>query len=83
MRSSSPAAVVQLEERCYAMDLCGQLLVAATAERKIQIYNMQNPTQQFGNTVESPLKFQTRSLACFPDQTGYAIGSIEGRVAIQ
>lgn len=26
---------------------------------------------------------QTRSIACFPDGTGYSIGSIEGRVAVQ
>jgi mRNA export factor len=26
---------------------------------------------------------QTRSIACFADGTGYALGSVEGRVAIQ
>lgn len=65
------------------MDATGALLVVATAERKIQVFNLNNPTVQHGPTVDSPLKFQTRSLSCFPDQTGYAIGSIEGRVAIQ
>jgi mRNA export factor len=65
------------------MDVCGALLVVGTAERKIQVYNLSNPTVQHGPTIDSPLKFQTRSISCFPDQTGYAIGSIEGRVAIQ
>ena len=32
---------------------------------------------------ESPLKLQTRVIRCFPSGNGYAIGSIEGRVAIQ
>lgn len=65
------------------MDLSGQLLVVATAERKIQTFDLRNPGTQYGPTIDSPLKFQTRSIACFPDQTGYAIGSVEGRVAVQ
>lgn len=34
-------------------------------------------------TLDSPLKFQTRSIANFMSKDGFAIGSIEGRVAIQ
>jgi cell cycle arrest protein BUB3 len=32
---------------------------------------------------ESPLKYQTRSVACYPDCSGYALSSIEGRVAME
>lgn len=32
---------------------------------------------------ESSLKYQTRVLACYPDGTGYAQGSVEGRVAME
>ena len=31
----------------------------------------------------SPLKWQTRVISCFPTSTGFAMGSVEGRVAIQ
>jgi hypothetical protein len=31
----------------------------------------------------SPLKWQTRVISCFPTGTGFAMGSVEGRVAIQ
>jgi len=31
----------------------------------------------------SPLKWQTRVVSCFPSSNGFAIGTIEGRVAIQ
>jgi len=31
----------------------------------------------------SPLRMQTRAISCFPDGTGYTIGSVEGRVAVQ
>ena len=37
----------------------------------------------FWQTVASPLKWQTRTIALFPGADGYALGSIEGRVAIQ
>lgn len=30
---------------------------------------------------ESNLKFQTRCVRCFPGGAGYALGSVEGRVA--
>jgi mRNA export factor len=32
---------------------------------------------------ESPLKMQTRVITAFPSGDGYAVGSVEGRVAIQ
>ena len=34
-------------------------------------------------SMASPFKFQSRCIALFPDQTGFALGSIEGRVSIQ
>lgn len=33
--------------------------------------------------MPSPLKHQTRTVACFADGASFAVGSIEGRVAIQ
>jgi len=33
-------------------------------------------------TELSQLKFQSRSVAMFPERSGYALGSVEGRVAI-
>ena len=34
-------------------------------------------------TMTSPLKQQTRCVANFTDKSGFAVGSIEGRVALQ
>lgn len=34
-------------------------------------------------SVQSPLKWQTRVVAAFPQANGFAIGSVEGRVAVQ
>jgi hypothetical protein len=42
-----------------AMDISNPLMVVGTAERKIQIINLQSPTTIF-KTVDSPLRWQTR-----------------------
>ncbi|KAK7205466.1 RNA export factor, nucleoporin Rae1 [Myxozyma melibiosi] len=82
LRSQAPVATVQLPERVYAMDVQQKLLVVGTAERHICIINLDNPGAIF-RSLQSPLKFQTRTIACFPGGNGYAIGSVEGRSAMQ
>lgn len=82
MTSPQPVATVQLPERAYTMDVAYPLMVIGCAERHVLIFNLNNPTTPF-KTIPSPLKMQTRSIACFPDGTGYSISSIEGRVAVQ
>ncbi|KAF9648783.1 WD40 repeat-like protein [Thelephora ganbajun] len=82
LRSPNPLAVVELKERCYTMDVKNQVLAVGTADRHIQIFHLSNPITPY-KTVPSPLKWQTRTIALFPNADGYALGSIEGRVAIQ
>ncbi|KAI0346068.1 WD40 repeat-like protein [Trametopsis cervina] len=82
LRTSAPVSTVQLPERCYTMDVMYPLLVVGTAERHIQIFNLTNPSTAF-KTMVSPLKWQTRVVSCFPTANGFAVGSVEGRVAIQ
>ncbi|KAI8970235.1 WD40-repeat-containing domain protein [Mycotypha africana] len=77
-----PVSKVDLPERCYSMDTKKGLLVAATADRHVMVYDLNNPTVVFKHAT-SPLKWQTRTVSCFIDGSGYAIGSIEGRVGIQ
>ncbi|KAG8878273.1 hypothetical protein FRB97_002672 [Tulasnella sp. 331] len=80
--SPNPMGSLDLPERVYAMDVSQQLLVIATAERHICIVHLQQPSIIYKKTI-SPLKWQTRTIACFPEGDGYAVGSIEGRVAMQ
>lgn len=82
VRQQNPVATVQLPERAYSMDTSRDLLVVATAQRNICVFNLSNPQTIF-KTVQSPLKWQTRVVACYPQGNAYAIGSIEGRCAIQ
>lgn len=81
VRANKMAGSVQQPERVYAMDCKAPLLVVGTAGRHVLIYDVRKPTQPV-RTLPSPLKYQTRCINIFPDRTGMAIGSIEGRVAI-
>jgi len=80
--ASAPKGSIDMPERVYSMDVRGNLIVVATADRHVVIIDARKPTTIF-NKVESPLKMQTRCIAAFPDQTGYAIASVEGRCGIQ
>jgi mRNA export factor len=79
--SKSPVITYELEERVYAADVKDNLAVVGLAEKHVLIFDLNYPQKPF-RTLESPLKFQTRSISCFIDHKGFAIGSIEGRVAI-
>ncbi|RPB01040.1 WD40 repeat-like protein [Choiromyces venosus 120613-1] len=80
LRQQQPVCSVNLVDRVYAMDVVRDLLVIGTAERQIHIINLTKPETIF-ETRESPLKWQTRVVTCFPDATGFALGGIEGRCA--
>lgn len=80
MRSPQPVSTINLPERCYAMDSSQKLLVVGCAERHVCVIDLNNPQQIF-KTSMSPLKWQTRTISCYPQGNGYAIGSIEGRCA--
>ncbi|KAG8513359.1 mRNA export factor, partial [Galemys pyrenaicus] len=84
-RSSNPMMVLQLPERCYCADVIYPMAVVATAERGLIVYQLENQPSEF-RRIESPLKHQHRCVAIFKDKqnkpTGFALGSIEGRVAI-
>ena len=82
LRQQNPVVTLQCQDRVYTMDVKNELLVIGTADRYINIVGLNNPGQ-FYKTVQSPLKFQTRVVSCFTDATGFAVGSIEGRCAIQ
>mmetsp|Transcript_7103 Transcript_7103/g.19487 ORF Transcript_7103/g.19487 Transcript_7103/m.19487 type:complete len:363 (-) Transcript_7103:61-1149(-) len=80
----TPVATLNLPGPVYSMDMKYPLLVVGCADRHLLVYNLQtlqqnpNPYKQ-GQTA---LKMRTTYVACFPDKTGYAVGSLEGRCSI-
>lgn len=82
LRSDKPIAELDQQDRVYTLDVKDNLLVVGTADRYINVISLADPTKIY-KTVQSPLKFQTRVVSCFKEANGYAVGSIEGRCAIQ
>ncbi|XP_065184635.1 mitotic checkpoint protein BUB3-like [Sycon ciliatum] len=81
-RQRQRVSVVQQPDKVYAMGLSGESLVVGTANRRVWIWDLRNMSYA-QQRRESSLKFQTRCLETFPNKQGYALGSIEGRVAIE
>jgi mRNA export factor len=82
LRQQQAVATLQMQERVYALDVSQTLMVVGTAEKHINIVDLASPTTIF-KTIPSPLKWQTRVISCFPEATGFAVGSIEGRCAFR
>ncbi|KAK4491221.1 hypothetical protein RD792_001954 [Penstemon davidsonii] len=82
LRQQNPTGVQQLPDRCYALSVRYPLMIAGTADRNLVLFNLKNPQTEF-KRILSPLKYQTRCLAAFPDQQGFLVGSLEGRVGVQ
>jgi len=82
LRQATAVSTLACQDRVYSMDVKDKLLVIGTAERHINIVNLNDPNRFF-KTMLSPLKFQTRVVSCFNDAAGFAVGSIEGRSAFQ
>ncbi|KAJ3757401.1 WD40-repeat-containing domain protein [Lentinula raphanica] len=80
-RTPSPIATVQLPERCYTLDACYPLMVVGTAGRHILTFDLAKSPLVFQDNV-SPLRMQTRVVACSHDKSAYAVGGVEGRVSI-
>ena len=85
MRSPNPVLSCDLGKRVYTMSMSFPLLVVGCSDRMVSYFNLNKLGQSFQPeaTFESHLKYQTRRIATFPEKDGYAIGSIEGRVAIK
>ena len=85
-RAPTPMLSIDLPERAYCADVEYPMAVVGTAGRGIVIYQLDGQPKEF-KKVESPLKYQHRCVSIFKDKknapTGFALGSVEGRVAIQ
>lgn len=80
--SATGAGVIEVDlpEKAYAMDQRAGILVVATAERHICIFDIRN-TKAPVKTIASPLRFQSRCIALFPDAKGFAL-SVDNQTTI-
>jgi len=80
-RQATPTVSVPIQDKPYCADVRDHIAVVATSSPNIYVFNLQQPQQPM-RTVQSQLKFQSRCVKIFADKAGFAVGSIEGRVAI-
>eukprot|EP00877_Chromochloris_zofingiensis_P007716 jgi/Chrzof1/3198/Cz12g15160.t1 len=77
-------ATVPLPGKAYTMSTSGNKLVVGTSGRHVWIFDVkQLASGAVEQKRESSLKYQTRCIHCYPDGRGYALGSVEGRVAME
>lgn len=84
-RATTSAALTtetKLPDKVYSMDLVGNSLLVAMANRHVHLYDTRKPDTPVQRR-ESSLKYQTRCVRLFPDATGFVCSSIEGRVAVE
>jgi cell cycle arrest protein BUB3 len=86
--TSNPVAY-PLAERVYAMDIGRNMLVACLAGRLVMIYDVRMmANDKTGKTEpvqarESSLRYMTKTVACMTNGQGFAMTSVEGRIAFE
>jgi len=86
--TSNPVAWAQ-PERVYAMDSGGNMLVVCLAGRLVNIYDVRMMFEDKNGTVaplqsrESSLRYMTKTVACMSNGRGFAMSSVEGRIAVE
>jgi len=81
---AKPIHKLPMPGKVFSMDARGYRLVVAMAQRKIHIYDTRKLDPKHAEIeTETLLKYQTRSVRCFPNGLGYAVASIEGRVSFE
>jgi len=82
-RASTPAqGTFAQHDTVYTMDVTDRRLVVGTAGRQVSVFDLRNLSEP-EQKRESSLKFQTRCIRCLPSGEGYALSSIQGRVAVE
>lgn len=84
-RAPSCVFETELPGKAFAIDVDAshQRIVVATSGRRNCFFDIRAGKAELVLDRESSLKFQTRCVKFFPEGTGIALGSVEGRVGIE
>ncbi|EGZ21932.1 hypothetical protein PHYSODRAFT_345772 [Phytophthora sojae] len=84
VRSGGGAQIhaAQVPSKVFGLDVRAHVLAVASSERELAVFDLRNFSQPMVRK-ESPLKYQMRCVSVFPDLQGVALGSVEGRVALE
>lgn len=81
-RSPSEIGNYPQPDKVYSLDVCGDILVVGTANRRVLVWDLKNMSYA-QQRRESSLKYQTRCVRCFSNKEGFVLSSVEGRVAVE
>ena len=85
--SDGGVSTIALPGKAYSMSVStSSRIVVATSGRSIVVFDVRalgSASVEPEQLRESSLKHQTRCVRCFPDGSGFAISSIEGRVGME
>ncbi|KAJ4812841.1 mRNA export factor [Rhynchospora pubera] len=81
-RQPRPVHIQQLPDKCYALAVDYPLMVVGSGNENLIVFDLQFPQTEY-KRMQSPINYQTRCLATFPDKQGFLVGSIHGRVGIE
>ncbi|KAI9914200.1 hypothetical protein PsorP6_006237 [Peronosclerospora sorghi] len=84
VRSGGNAKIHETKVRgkVFGMDVRNHLVATASSEKQVTVFDLRQFAQPLVEK-ESPLKYQVRCIRVFPDLTGFALSSVEGRVALE
>lgn len=82
-RQPNVARTEQVGDKVFALDAKGSIVIVGTADKMIHALQINNNTLNKAISYKSPLEYQTRCISIFENNQGFALGSIEGRVAIE
>lgn len=84
-RPGTAVATVDLPGKAFGMDVdaARNRVVVGTSGRRICVIDIRAHSAELILDRESYLKYQTRTVSFFPDGNAIALGSIEGRVAVE
>lgn len=85
-RAKGASSVATLGAKAFSMGVSGTRIVVGCSARKVLIFDARKCSAPV-HERESPLKFQTRCVACMQGiggapSVGYVTGSVEGRVSV-
>lgn len=81
-RQARAVRLARLAHRVFAMDVSDTYVVLGMDARNVHIYDSRkcdHPVQR----RETGLKHQTSTVRCFPSGDGYALATVDGRVAVE
>ena len=84
LRTMKNVASVNVGSKVFCMDTSGTKVVVGGSDKRVSIFEFNTGGSAFRKLQElEPAKYQLRTIACMADGTGWAQGSVEGRVSIE